>query len=319
MIDPPREGVKEAIRTCKNAGIKTVMITGDHLLTAKAIAKELGILNETSLAITGKELDRIPQNILERDIMKYSVFARVSPEHKVRIVKAFRQAGKVVAMTGDGVNDAPALKNADIGVSMGQNGTDVAKNASDMILTDDNFVTIVEAVRQGRTIYDNIRKAVHFLISTNIGEIVTIFLGLLLGMNSPLVAIQLLWVNLVTDSIPAIALGLEPEDIDIMNRKPKDSKSGIFSDGLWNKIAVEGTMIGVLTLFIFSLGNKLYGIDVARTMAFISLGMLEMVHSFNVKSDESIFKVGLFHNKYLVGAFIIGLILQVRNCIYTLD
>ena len=291
MIDPPREGVKEAIRICKNAGIKTVMITGDHVITAKAIAKELGILNDTSLAITGKELDKIPQNLLERDIMKYSVFARVSPEHKVRIVKAFRSSNKIVAMTGDGVNDAPALKNADIGISMGLNGTDVAKNASDMILTDDNFVTIVEAVRQGRNIYDNIRKAIHFLISTNIGEIVTIFLGLLLGMNSPLIAIQLLWVNLVTDSIPAIALGLEVEDKDIMNRKPKDSKSGIFSDGLWNKIIVEGIMIGVLTLFIFSLGNKLYGIEVARTMAFVSLGMIEMVHSFNIRSDESITKV----------------------------
>ena len=317
MIDPPREGVKEAIRTCKNAGIKTVMITGDHILTAKAIARDLGILNENSLAITGKELDKIPQNILERDIMKYSVFARVSPEHKVRIVKAFRSTGKVVAMTGDGVNDAPALKNADIGISMGLNGTDVAKNASDMILTDDNFVTIVEAVRQGRTIYDNIRKAIHFLISTNIGEIVTIFLGLLLGMNSPLLAIQLLWINLVTDSIPAIALGLEPEDKNIMNRKPKDAKSGIFSDGLWNKIIVEGTMIGVLTLFIFSLGNKLYGIDVARTMAFVSLGMIEMVHSFNIRSEESIFKVGLFHNKYLVRSIYIRLNFASRNCIYS--
>ena len=180
-----------------------------------------------------------------------------------------------------------------------------------MILTDDNFVTIVEAVKQGRNIYDNIRKAVHFLIATNIGEIVTIFLGLILGMNAPLLAIQLLWINLVTDSIPAIALGLEPEDKNIMNRKPKDAKKGIFSDGLWGKIIVEGTMIGVLTLFIFSLGNKLYGLDVARTMAFISLGMIEMIHSFNIRSEESIFKVGLFHNKYLVGAFVIGLIMQI--------
>ena len=291
MIDPPREGVKKAIKTCKNAGIKTVMITGDHLNTAVAIAEKLEIMNETSLAITGKELDKIPQNILEKDILKYSVFARVTPEHKVRIVKAFRASGKIVAMTGDGVNDAPALKNADIGVSMGLNGTDVAKNASDMILTDDNFVTIVEAVKQGRNIYDNIRKAIHFLISTNIGEIVTIFFGLLLGMNSPLTAIQLLWINLVTDSIPAIALGLEPEDKDIMRRKPKNAKAGVFADGLWSKIIVEGIMIGVLTLFVFSIGNKLYEIDVARTMAFISLGIIEMVHSFNIRSDESIFKV----------------------------
>ena len=180
-----------------------------------------------------------------------------------------------------------------------------------MILTDDNFVTIVEAVKQGRNIYDNIRKAVHFLIATNIGEIVTIFLGLILGMNAPLLAIQLLWINLVTDSIPAIALGLEPEDKNIMNRKPKSSKSGIFSDGLWNKIIVEGTMIGVLTLLIFSIGNKLYGLEVARTMAFVSLGMIEMVHSFNIRSEESIFKVGIFHNKYLVAAFILGTIMQV--------
>ena len=223
--------------------------------------------------------------------MKYSVFARVSPEDKVRIVKAFQSTGEIVAMTGDGVNDSPALKIADIGVAMGQNGTDVAKNAADMILADDNFVTIVEAVKQGRTIYDNIRKAIHFLISTNIGEIVTIFVGLLLGLKSPLLAIQLLWINLVTDSLPAIALGLEPADKDIMNRKPRNNKKGIFADGLWSKIFLEGTMLGMLTLFAFSIGNKLYGIEVARTMAFVALGMLELVHSFNIKSEESIFKV----------------------------
>ncbi len=194
---------------------------------------------------------------------------------------------------------------------MGLNGTDVAKNASDMVLTDDNFVTIVEAVKQGRNIFENIRKAVHFLISTNIGEIVTIFLGLLLGLKSPLLAIQLLWINLVTDSIPAIALGLERPDKDIMNRKPRDSKKGIFADGLWGKIIVEGTMLGMLTLFAFSLGNNLFGLEVGRTMAFVSLGLLELVHSFNIKSEESIFKVGLFENKYLVGAFILGAILQI--------
>ena len=208
MIDPPREGVKKSIRICKNAGIKTVMITGDHIATAKAIAKDLGILGKKDLAITGKELDTISDKDLEKNIMQYSVFARVSPEHKVRIVNAYKKIGNIVAMTGDGVNDAPALKNADIGIAMGRNGTDVAKNASDMILTDDNFVTIVSAVKEGRNIYDNIRKAIHFLISTNVGEIVTIFLGLLLGLESPLLAIQLLWINLVTDSIPAIALGL---------------------------------------------------------------------------------------------------------------
>lgn len=294
MIDPPREGVKEAVTTCRKAGIKTVMITGDHISTAKAIAKDLGILKTYDLAITGEELSRIPQNILEKDIMKYSVFARVSPEDKVRIVKAFQSTGAVVAMTGDGVNDSPALKIADIGVAMGQNGTDVAKNAADMVLADDNFVTIVEAVKQGRNIYDNIRKAIHFLISTNVGEIVTIFIGLLLGLKSPLLAIQLLWINLVTDSLPAIALGLEPVDKDIMNRKPRDNKKGIFAEGLWSKIFLEGTMLGMLTLFAFSLGNNLYGLEVGRTMAFMALGMLELVHSFNIKSEESIFKVRNF-------------------------
>ncbi len=311
MIDPPREGVKEAVATCKRAGIKTVMITGDHIATAKAIAKELGILRNNDLAITGEELDKISQDTLQKNIMKYSVFARVTPEHKVRIVQAFRSTGAVVAMTGDGVNDAPALKNADIGIAMGQNGTDVAKNAADMVLTDDNFVTIVEAVKQGRNIFDNIKKAVHFLIATNIGEIVTIFLGLLLGLKSPLLAIQLLWVNLVTDSLPAIALGLEPCDKEIMNRKPRDSKKGIFADGLWSKIFVEGTMLGILTLVAFSLGNYLYSVEVGRTMAFVSLGLLELVHSFNIKSEESIFKVGILDNKYLLGAFLIGTILQV--------
>ena len=231
MIDPPRKGVKEAVLSCRNAGIKTVMITGDHITTAKAIAKDLGILKEGELAITGEELDKIPEEKLIKDIMNYSVFARVSPEHKVRIVKTFQKTGAVVAMTGDGVNDAPALKKADIGIAMGLKGTDVAKNASDMILNDDNFVTIVEAVKQGRNIFDNIKKAIHFLISTNIGEIVTIFVGLLLGMKSPLLAIQLLWINLITDSLPAIALGLEEPESDIMNKPPRDSKKSIFADG----------------------------------------------------------------------------------------
>lgn len=311
MIDPPREGVKEAVATCKRAGIKTVMITGDHIITAKAIAKDLGILRGSDLAVTGEELDKIPQSILQKNIMNYSVFARVTPEHKVRIVKAYQSTGAVVAMTGDGVNDAPALKNADIGIAMGKNGTDVAKNAADMVLTDDNFVTIVEAVKQGRNIFDNIKKAVHFLIATNIGEIVTIFLGLVLGLKSPLLAIQLLWINLVTDSLPAIALGLEKPEADIMDKKPRDSKKGIFADGLWQRIITEGTMLGILTLVAFSVGNYLYDIEVGRTMAFVCLGLLELVHSFNIKSEETIFKVGLFENKYLLGAFILGALLQI--------
>lgn len=311
MIDPPREGVKEAVRTCRRAGIKTVMITGDHLQTAKAIAKELGILKKGDLAIDGETLERMSQHELEQNIMDYSVFARVSPEHKVRIVKAFQSTGAVVAMTGDGVNDAPALKNADIGIAMGKGGTDVAKNAADMILLDDNFVTIVEAVKQGRNIYDNIKKAIHFLISTNIGEIVTIFFGLVLGIKSPLLAIQLLWINLVTDSLPAIALGLEKEEENIMSRLPRNPKKNLFADGLWWKIMIEGAMLGMFTLLAFSIGNRLYSVEVGRTMAFLTLGILELVHSFNIKSEESIFKIGIFENKYLIGALVLGVILQV--------
>ena len=250
------------------------------------------------------------QEQLEKNIKEYSVFARVTPEHKVRIVKAWQRNGAVVAMTGDGVNDSPALKNANIGIAMGKNGTDVAKNAADIILTDDNFVTIVEAVKQGRNIYDNIKKAVHFLLSTNIGEIVTIFVGLILGLKSPLLAIQLLWINLVTDSLPAIALGLEKPEKDIMKRKPIDSKKGIFANGLWNKIILEGTMIGVLTLVAFSIGNKYYTLEVARTMAFLSIGFLELIHSINVKNEKSIFETGLFENKYLVGSFVLGIFVQ---------
>ena len=310
MIDPPREGVKEAVKTCRKAGIKTVMITGDHITTAKAIAKELTILRPDEKAITGQELDEMPQKELEKNIGKYSVFARVTPEHKVRIVKAWQKTGAVVAMTGDGVNDSPALKNADIGIAMGKNGTDVAKNAADMILADDNFVTIVEAVKQGRNIYDNIRKAIHFLIATNIGEIVTIFMGLVLGLKSPLLAIQLLWINLVTDSLPAIAIGLEPPDKNIMKRKPVSKRKGIFADGLWNKIVVEGIMIGMLTLVAFSIGNKYYNLEVGRTMAFLCMGLLELVHSFNIKSEQSIFKIGILENKFLIGSFLVGTILQ---------
>lgn len=311
MIDPPREGVKEAVKTCKRAGIKTVMITGDHIITATAIAKQLNILENKDKSMTGQELDQLSQKELEKRIQEYSVFARVTPEHKVRIVKAWQKTGAVVAMTGDGVNDSPALKNADIGIAMGKNGTDVAKNAADMVLADDNFVTIVEAVKQGRNIYDNIRKGIHFLISTNIGEIVTILIGLLLGLKSPLLAIQLLWINLVTDSLPAIALGLEPAEKDIMKRKPISKKKGIFADGLWNKIILEGIMIGMLTLLAFNIGNKYYGLEIGRTMTFISMGLLELIHSFNIKSEKSIFKTKILENKYLIGSFIIGTIIQV--------
>ncbi len=312
MIDPPRVGVKEAVLECKRAGIKTVMITGDHILTAKKIAKNIGIFSDGDLAITGKELDNINSKTFEKEIMKYSVFGRVSPEHKVKIVNAFKKTGAIVAMTGDGVNDAPALKNADIGVAMGLNGTDVAKNASDMVLTDDNFVTIVEAVKEGRHIYDNIKKAVHFLLATNIGEIVTIFVGLLLGLDTPLLAIHLLWINLVTDSLPAIGLGMEQADKNIMLKRPNNSKKGLFAGGLWRKIFFEGTMIGLLTLLSFNIGNNLYNLEVGRTMAFVSLSTLELIHSFNIRSDDSsIFEIGLFKNKFLILAFILGLVLQI--------
>lgn len=311
MIDPPREGVKEAVETCQKAGIKIVMITGDHIATAKAISEKIGIFSKKDKAITGEELDKLNQEKFEKEIQNYTVFARVTPEHKVRIVKAWQKNGAVVAMTGDGVNDSPALKSADIGIAMGKGGTDVAKNAADMVLVDDNFVTIVDAVKQGRNIYDNIRKAIHFLIATNIGEIVTIFIGLVLGLQSPLLAIQLLWINLVTDSLPAIAIGLEPPEKDIMERKPVDSKKGIFADGLWSKIILEGIMIGMLTLIAFSIGNKYYGVEVARTMAFVSMGLLELVHSFNIKSEKSIFKVGMLENKFLIGSFVLGIFVQI--------
>lgn len=311
MIDPPREGVKKSIKQCKEAGIKIAMITGDHIATARAIASDLGILRKNDICITGKELDQIPQKDLEKNIMKYSVFARVTPEHKVRIVKAFQSTGAVVAMTGDGVNDAPALKNADIGISMGLNGTDVAKNASDMVLSDDNFSTIVEAIKYGRNIFDNIKKAVHFLIATNIGEIATIFFGLILGFKSPLTAIQLLWINLVTDSFPAIALGLDPAEHNIMKKKPRNSKKSLFADGLWIKIISEGIMMGALTLVAFNIGYNKFGLDAARTMAFVTLGLLELIHVYSVRTEESIWKSNIFSNKYLIGAFILGFVMQV--------
>ncbi len=311
MIDPPRPGVKEAVFTCKKAGIKTVMITGDHIITASRIANDLGILKQNDLAITGNDLDKLSPKEFEKNIEKYSVFARVSPEHKVKIVQAFQKKGYVVAMTGDGVNDAPALKNADIGVAMGKNGTDVAKNAADMVLMDDNFVTIVEAVKEGRHIYDNIKKAIHFLISTNVGEIVTIFIGLLLGLETPLLAIHLLWINLVTDSLPAIGLGLElPEDY-IMNKKPKSPKKGIFADGLWSKIILEGCMIGIITLIAFYMGITKFSLPVARTMAFLTLGLSELVHSLNVRSEDSIFSKKFFSNKFLLLSFLVGAFLQI--------
>lgn len=333
MIDPPRPEVASAVSTCKMAGIKPVMITGDHISTACAIAKDLGIMTPGDYSMTGAELSQIDDETLSREISRYRVFARVSPEHKVRIVKAFQSQGEVVAMTGDGVNDAPALKAADIGCAMGIMGTDVAKNAADMILTDDNFATIVSAVKEGRGIYDNIRKAVHFLLSCNIGEIMTIFVAILMGLPSPLLAVQLLWVNLVTDSLPAISLGVEPAAKDIMKKKPIPQDKGMFADGLVFKIIIEGILIGSLALLAFIIGIRVYDSkvinpsilttmttfeiaalvtpNVGRTMAFAVLSLSELFHSFNMRSEYSLTKIGLFSNMKLLLSFIICSFLQI--------
>lgn len=314
IIDPPRPEAKEAVATCKAAGIKPVMITGDHLLTAKAIASELGISSIGENALTGSELDAISQDELNATINDYSLFARVSPEHKLRIVKAYQSTGAIVAMTGDGVNDAPALKAADIGCAMGIAGTEVAKSAADMILTDDNFSTIISAVKEGRGIYANIRKAVHFLLSSNIGEILTMLAAMLMGWSTPLLAIHLLWVNLVTDSLPAIALGLDPCADDIMQQKPY-RHSSLFSGGLWQKIVVQGIMIGMLSLLAFGIGyiffDKQHAVIVGQTMAFATLSISQLVHAFNMRSEHSIFSINLLENKQLIYAFFIGIFLQI--------
>lgn len=316
MMDPPREDVKKAVETCKTAGIKTVMITGDHLATAQAIAKEIGIMDKNDRAMTGAELDRMSQEDLEAHIYDYAVYARVSPEHKARIVKAFQSQGEVVAMTGDGVNDAPALKVADIGCAMGMTGTDVAKGAADLILTDDNFSTIVEAVREGRGIYANIRKTIHFLLSCNVGEILTVLTVFLLGLPTPLLAIQLLWVNLVTDSLPALALGVDPVEKDTMREKPVKQNSGIFAGHMGYNIVVEGCMIGALAVLAYTIGRVFFDVNpdapiIGRTMAFVVLSLSQLVHTFNMRSEKSLFKVGVFRNKVLLLAVFVCTILQI--------
>lgn len=314
MVDPPRPEVKEAVHLCRQAGIRPVMITGDHVLTAEAIGRELGIYQKGDCAVTGAELDKMSDKELETAAETCTIFARVAPEHKVRIVKAFQKRGNVVAMTGDGVNDAPALKTADIGCAMGKSGTEVAKGASDLILTDDNFATIVEAVREGRGIYDNIRKAVHFLLSSNIGEILTIFVAMLLGWAAPLLPIQLLWVNLVTDSLPAIALGMEPAEENIMERPPRKNTGSLFGDGLGGRILLEGVMIGVLALLAFGIGHVYFdqedGYAVGRTMAFAVLSLSQLVHAFNMRGEGSLGKLPFCSNKFLLMAFVVGVVLQ---------
>ena len=310
MIDPPRPEAKKAVELCRRAGIKPVMITGDHVITAAAIAKELGIMVEGDKAITGAELDAMSDEELDSQITHISVYARVSPENKIRIVKAWQKKGQVVSMTGDGVNDAPALKAADIGCAMGITGTDVAKSASDMTLTDDNFATIVDAVREGRGIYANIKKVVAFLLGTNIGEVITVFLAMLLWHKTPLLSMQLLWINLVTDSLPAIALGMEPVENDIMNEKPRPKTEGVFAHGLGIQVVLQGLMFGILTLIGFKYGETVTGnIEAGRTMAFIVLSLTQIVQSFNMRSSYSLFKIGPFGNKKLNGAALISLLL----------
>jgi len=312
MIDPPRLEVKDSIALCKKAGISTVMITGDHKDTAFAIAKALDITSNKDEIISGSELDSMSQEELNNIISSIRVFARVSPEHKVKIVKSFKAKGNIVSMTGDGVNDAPSLKIADIGVAMGITGTDVAKGASDMILTDDNFSTIISAIEEGRNIYRNIKKSILFLLSCNMGEIIAIFISILIGWSSPLRPIHILWINLVTDSLPALALGVDPKDTSVMNDKPRNPKESIFHGVLWN-LTFNGLLIGTLTLIAFYIGMISYSNSLlhAQTMAFMVMSISELVHSLNVRSTEkSIFKLGFFSNKLLLGSIFIGILLQ---------
>ena len=301
MIDPPRPEAKVAVATCRRAGIKPIMITGDHVVTASAIARELGILEDGDRAITGAELDAMNDTELDAQVEHISVYARVSPENKIRIVKAWQRKGQVVSMTGDGVNDAPALKAADIGCAMGITGTDVAKGAADMTLTDDNFATIVEAVKEGRGIYANIKKVVGFLLGTNIGEVITVFVAMLAWAKTPLLSMQLLWINLVTDSLPAIALGMEAVESDVMDRKPKPKNEGIFAHGLGIRVVLQGMMFAALTLTAFWIGwgGVDANIDAGRTMAFAVLALCQIVQAYNMRSERSLFKIGVFTNRTL--------------------
>lgn len=324
MIDPPRVEVKESIMKAKQAGITPVMITGDHRNTAVAIAKELGIAESIEQSLTGAEIDELSDEEFSRNINNYRVFARVSPEHKVKIVRAYKAQGNIVSMTGDGVNDAPSLKYADIGVAMGITGTDVSKGASDMILTDDNFTTIVHAIEEGRNIYSNIKKAVIFLLSCNLGEVITVLASILFRWPVPLSATQILWINLMTDTLPAISLGVDPGDKDVMKKKPRDPKESFFAEGAGIRAVIGGFLIGILTLaaFYFGLTEHGYGLGssnipehviiYSRTMAFVVLAASQLFYSLTMRNSvKSIFEVGLFTNKYLIGAIIVGFILQL--------
>jgi Ca2+-transporting ATPase len=319
MIDPPRENAEKSIAECRESGIRTVMITGDHKNTAFAIAKELGIADDESQAVLGAELDNMTEEEIKERIDNLRVFARVSPEHKVKIVKALRENGNIVSMTGDGVNDAPSLKAADIGVAMGITGTDVAKGAADMILVDDNFSTIVSAVKEGRNIYNNIKKSINFLLSCNIGEIAALFIAIVIGWPAILRPIHLLWINLITDSLPALALGVDPGDPDIIKEKPRDPKEGLFSNGNGYSLLLNGVIIGFTTLFAFYAGTHFYPDSImhAQTMAFVVLSVSQLFYTLSVRHHKkSIFKIGIFTNKYLVFAIIVGILLQ--NIIITI-
>lgn len=300
MIDPPRPEAKEAVSVCRRAGIKPVMITGDHIITASAIAKELGILGPDDKAITGTELDNMTDEELDKQVTGIAVYARVSPENKIRIVKAWQRNGQVVSMTGDGVNDAPALKAADIGCAMGITGTDVAKGAADMTLTDDNFATIVDAVKEGRGIYANIKKVIGFLLGTNIGEVITVFVAMLLWHRSPLMSMQLLWINLVTDSLPAIALGMEAVESDVMDHRPRPKDEGIFAHGLGVRVVLQGFMFAILTLIGYKVGENITNtIAGGQTLAFMVLALSQIVQAYNMRSEHSLFKIGPFSNRKL--------------------
>lgn len=329
MIDPPREEVKDSINRCHEAGVRVVMITGDHQKTALAIAKELHIADHIDETISGQELNEMSDTMLREKVKTVNVFARVSPEHKVRIVQALKTQGNIVSMTGDGVNDAPSLQQADVGVAMGITGTDVAKGAADVVLTDDNFSTITAAVEEGRNIYKNIKKSILFLLSCNLGEIVTLFIGILMGWPAPLTAIHILWVNLITDTLPAIALGVDPEDPDVMKEKPRSASERIFVKDDVSFMILNGSLIGILTLFAFMEGLKIYtestslftmnlqavnseALIHAQTLAFLTLSVSQLFHAFNLRtSRKSIFQAGIFKNRYLIGAVGVGLVLQI--------
>ena len=311
MIDPPREEAKEAVALCQKAGIRPIMITGDHVITASAIARQLGILKEGEEAITGAALQGLSDEAFDSVLEKISVYARVSPEDKIRVVKAWQRKGQIVSMTGDGVNDAPALKAADIGCAMGITGTDVAKDAADMTLQDDNFATIVAAVREGRGIYNNIRKTVGFLLGTNIGEVVLVFCSMLFFKIPPLLSMQLLWINLVTDSLPAIALGMEPVEDRVMEERPRPKKEGIFAHGLGLRVVLQGLMFGGLSLAAFWFGSRAAGAETGgRTLAFLVLGFSQIIHSFNMRSSRSLFQTGFFTNRKLNGAALVSVLLM---------